>query len=214
MIIALNFKAFRETIGKNALNVIEELKDVANERTIFIINPCDISLISEKFKERKFKIFTSLTFAIKNFGAFTGKIPLEFLKEEKINGILINHSENRIKKEEIKKFVEYSKELNLETMVCVKDLREAKIVDKFLPTYIAYEDPELIGTGIPISKFRSENVKKFAESVKSIPICGAGISNRDDVIAAKELGTKGVLIASAFAKSSNKKEFLKDILEV
>jgi triosephosphate isomerase len=214
MIIALNFKAFKETIGKNALNVIRELEGVANERTIFIINPCDISLISEEFKNRKFKIFSSLTFAIKSFGAFTGKIPLEFLKEENLDGILINHSENRIKRNEIKKFVEYSKELNLETIVCVKSLREAKIIDKFSPTYIAYEDPELIGTGVPISKFRSENVKKFAESVKSIPICGAGISNKEDVIAAKELGVKGVLIASAFAKSQNKKEFLEELLKI
>jgi triosephosphate isomerase len=214
MIIALNFKAFRETIGKNALNVIEEVKDVANENTIFIINPTDISLISEKFRERNFKIFTSLTFAIKSFGAYTGKIPLEFLKEEKIDGILINHSENRIKKVEIKKFIEYCKELNLEVMVCSKSLKEARIIDEFEPNYIAYEDPKLIGTGIPISKYKAKSVKKFAESVKSIPICGAGISSKDDVIAAKELGAKGVLIASAFAKSSNKKEFLKNLLEV
>ncbi|MEM0480835.1 MAG: triose-phosphate isomerase [Candidatus Aenigmatarchaeota archaeon] len=212
MIIALNFKAFKETIGKNCIKTIKEVKSIAKENVIFIINPADISLTSYFFKKRKFKIFTSLSFAIESYGQFTGKIPIEFLKDLKIEGVLINHSENRINFSEIKKFVEISKKYEIETMVCVKSIKEAKITDKLKPNYIAYEDPKLIGTGIPISKAKSSSVKKFAESIKSIPICGAGITNKEDVIAAKELGCKGVLIASAFAKSKNKKQFLKEIM--
>ncbi|MEM5831775.1 MAG: triose-phosphate isomerase [Candidatus Aenigmatarchaeota archaeon] len=211
MIVALNFKAFRETIGNNSLKIIKKIdKRFKKIKLIAIINPADISLVSE-IKRKNIKLYTSLNKYCETYGSYTGGIPLEFLKEKNFDGILLNHFENRIVFSELKKFIEFSKKIGLETMVCAKDLSEAKKIDKLNPKYLSYEAPELIGTGKAISKYKAESLKKFIEITKSIPICGAGISEAIDVKIAKDLGAKGVLIASAFAKAKNKIKFLKEI---
>ncbi|MEM5882156.1 MAG: triose-phosphate isomerase [Candidatus Aenigmatarchaeota archaeon] len=211
MIVALNFKAFRETIGNNSLKIIKKIdKKFKKIKLIAIVNPADISLVS-KVKRKNIKLYTSLNKYCETYGSYTGGIPLEFLKEKNFDGILLNHFENRTVFSELKKFIEFSKKIGLETMVCAKDLSEAKKIDKLNPKYLSYEAPELIGTGKAISKYKAESLKKFIEITKSIPICGAGISEAIDVKIAKDLGAEGVLIASAFAKAKNKIKFLKEI---
>ncbi|MEM5829941.1 MAG: triose-phosphate isomerase [Candidatus Aenigmatarchaeota archaeon] len=211
MIVALNFKAYKELIGKNARKVIKKIdKKFKNIKVIAIVNPADVSFVAN-LRRKYVKLYTSLNKYAETYGSFTGSIPLEYLKDLKFDGILLNHFENRISYEDISRFVNYSKKIGLETMVCVKDLKEAKIIDKLNPIYIAYEVPELIGTGKAISKYKAESLKEFVKIVKSIPICGAGISEAIDVKIAKDLGTKGVLIASAFAKFKDKLKFLREI---
>lgn len=213
MYVFLNFKAFKETIGFNALKVIKEIDKKYNKIKIgAIINPADISLISFA-KIRYIKIYTSLNKYCENFGAFTGCIPLSYIKRIGIRGLLLNHFENQIKFDLIKKFILFSKKNRLETIVCVKNLKEAKKIDRLNPNYIALEIPELIGTRLAVSKYKTKNLKKFVKLIKNIPICGAGISKPEDVKLAREIGTKGVLIGSSFAKSKNKIDFLKKIDE-
>ncbi|MEM5832750.1 MAG: triose-phosphate isomerase [Candidatus Aenigmatarchaeota archaeon] len=211
MIVALNFKAFRELIGYNSIRVIRKIdKRFKNISVIAIINPADISLVS-MIKRKNLKIYVSLNRYCETYGSFTGCVPLDYIKEIGIDGVLLNHYENRIDLKTIKQFIEYCKKVNLETMVCAKNLKEAKKIDKLNPNSIAYEVPELIGSGKAISKYKAESLKKFVKIVRNIPICGAGISEAIDVKIAKELGVKGVLIASAFAKAKNKLEFLNQI---
>ena len=78
--------------------------------------------------------------------------------------------------------------------------------------------PELIGTGISISKTEPELVKSSVQKISDanpnvIPLCGAGISSSEDVYAALKLGTKGVLLASAFAKASDPEKKLMELVE-
>lgn len=211
MIVALNFKAFKETIGKNAIRTIKKIdKKFKKIDVIVIVNPSDVSLVSET-RVKYLRIYTSLNKYCETFGAFTGSIPLEYIKDIGLDGILLNHFENRISYDLIEKFIKYCNKIRLETMVCAKDLKESKFVDKLNPTYIAFEVPELIGSGMAISKYRAESLKTFVSSVKNIPICGAGISDALDVKIARDLGVKGVLIGSSFAKSKDKLLFLKKI---
>jgi len=58
-----------------------------------------------------------------------------------------------------------------------------------------------------------EAVKKINPSVHIL--CGAGISTGDDVAKAIELGTEGVLLASAYVKAKDPKKilFLSDMAE-
>ena len=44
-----------------------------------------------------------------------------------------------------------------------------------------------------------------------IPLCGAGISTREDVKEALKLGTKGVLVASGIVKARNQRKALKEL---
>ncbi|MFQ6095051.1 MAG: triose-phosphate isomerase, partial [Candidatus Bathyarchaeia archaeon] len=76
------------------------------------------------------------------------------------------------------------------------------------PDMIAVEPPELIGTGIPVSKAKPEVVTDTVQRVRKVNeqvviLCGAGITNGEDVAAALRLGTEGVLVASGIVKAKD-----------
>jgi len=141
-------------------------------------------------------------------GSTTGFIIPELLKKSKVKGSLINHSEHRISSKEIQKLVLKLKELKMTSIVCVKDVAEARKYSKLNPDYIAIEPPELIGSGKAVSKEKPELIIKAAEAVKSAKnntklLCGAGIVSGEDVTKAVELGSKGILVASGIIKAKN-----------
>jgi len=144
----------------------------------------------------------------KKVGSTTGFMIPEIVKKSKINGSLINHSEHRISEKEIKNLVKRLKRLRLKTVLCVKNVNELKKYLKLNPTFIAIEPPELIGTGKAISTERPQLITKAVDGVKSAKnstklLCGAGIVSGKDVTRAKELGSKGILVASGIVKARN-----------
>ena len=147
-------------------------------------------------------------------GAQTGKITPEMLKFAGAKGSLINHSENRLQKEGIGFLVKRFRALGLESMVCARDKGEGVELSKLEPDFVAIEPPELIGTGRSVTsvnpKVVSETVEAIAAVSRSRVLCGAGISTPKDVAAAKELGVRGVLLASAFVKSMEPLKFLQE----
>ena len=141
-------------------------------------------------------------------GSTTGFIIPELLKKSKVSGSLINHSEHRISSDEISNLVLKLRELKMISVVCVKDVAEAKKYAKLNPDYIAIEPPELIGSGKAVSKERPELITKSADAVNSAKnktklLCGAGIVSGQDVTKALELGSKGILVASGIIKAKN-----------
>ena len=141
-------------------------------------------------------------------GSTTGFVIPELLKKSKVRGSLINHSEHRIKSNEIQKLVLKLKELKMISIVCVKDVAEAKKYSKYNPDYIAIEPPELIGSGKAVSKEKPDLITKAAMVVKDSKnktklLCGAGIVSGEDVSKAVELGSKGILVASGIIKAKD-----------
>jgi triosephosphate isomerase len=83
---------------------------------------------------------------------------------------------------------------------------------------IAVEPPELIGTGIPVSKAKPEVVSGTVELVKRVNpkvvvLCGAGITAGEDVAAALRLGAEGVLVASGIVKAKDQYNVLRQFAE-
>jgi len=141
-------------------------------------------------------------------GSTTGFIIPELLKKSKVSGSLINHSEHRISEKEITELVLRLRELKMISVVCVKDVSEAKKYAKLNPDYIAIEPPELIGSGKAVSKERPKLITKAADAVNGVNnktklLCGAGIVSGQDVSKAIELGSKGILVASGIIKAKN-----------
>jgi len=139
-------------------------------------------------------------------GSTTGFMIPELLKKSKVNGSLINHSEHRISSKEIKKLVLKLKDLKMISIVCVKDVAEARKYSKLNPDYIAIEPPELIGSGKAVSKEKPGLITKAADAVKGANtklLCGAGIVSGEDVTKSIELGSKGILVASGIIKAKN-----------
>ncbi len=141
-------------------------------------------------------------------GSTTGFVIPELLKKSKVKGSLINHSEHRISNKEIVKLVSKLKKLKMISVLCVKNVAEARKYAKLNPNYIAIEPPELIGSGKAVSKEKPGLIIKAAEAVKSAKnntklLCGAGIVSGEDVTKASELGSKGILVASGIIKAKN-----------
>lgn len=147
-------------------------------------------------------------------GKNTGYITVEAIKANNAIGCLINHYEHRLRFGEIKEIIKRCKRLRLKTIVCSASLRQIKKIIKLKPYAIAFEEPKLIGTGKPISVYKADGVKSFSKLLKKtkiMPLCGAGISNIEDIIKAKELGCKGVLIASMVVKAKDHKKIIKSL---
>ena len=86
------------------------------------------------------------------------------------------------------------------------------------PEIVAVEPPELIGTGIPVSKAKPEIITGTVERVRKVNkdvviLTGAGITKGEDVEAAIKLGTLGVLVASAVMKAKNPREVILDMAQ-
>ena len=111
-----------------------------------------------------------------------------------------------------------ARELDLITVVCTNNTSVSAAAAALKPDMIAVEPPELIGTGIPVSKAKPEVVTSTVEAVKKINpdvtvLCGAGITNGDDVAAALKLGTEGVLVASGIVKAKDPRKVMEEFAE-
>ena len=66
---------------------------------------------------------------------------------------------------------------------------------------------------------RPDDLKKSVKIIEnksegaSIPICGAGISTKEDVELAIKYGAAGILVASAFVKAKDRENVLRSFAE-
>jgi len=130
------------------------------------------------------------------------------VKETGAIGTLINHSERQLKLSDIDAIIKMTREHSLVSVVCANNPNISAAVASLKPDIIAIEPPELIGTGIPVSKAKPEVITDTIRLVREINekvviLCGAGISRGEDVKAALKLGTQGVLVASGIVKAKD-----------
>jgi triosephosphate isomerase len=138
----------------------------------------------------------------------TGEVLPEAVKAAGATGTLLNHSESRLTPEELKELVPRLKSIGMGFCICAQTADEAADLASLGPKYVAIEPPELIGSGIAVSKARPELVQKTVAAVRRTGydggiLCGAGIVSGEDVTRAVELGADGVLVASSVVKASD-----------
>jgi triosephosphate isomerase (TIM) len=214
-IIALNLKTYPESLGKKGLGLCRIASDVSQLTGVRIIVAPQFVDLLEATKTCRDVFAQHADF--EKQGAHTGTVSVESLREAGCKGSLVNHSERRLGEETVAKTVARLKEAGLESMVCTKDTVESVLLAKCRPSFIAVEPPELIGSGISVSTAKPEVVSGTVEAVAKVNatpvLCGAGVSNAQDVKKAVELGAKGVLLASAFVKSPDPKKLLQEMAE-
>lgn len=212
-VIIVNFKSYERATGKKALHLTRKISELTKDaKSKWIVCPQHVDLWIAK--EVKIPVFAQHVDALEP-GRGTGYVTPYSLKIYGVKGSLINHSEHRLPFKEIKARVEILKKYKMQSVVCANTVREASKLAKLKPDYIAVEPPELIGTGISVSKAKPEIVEKAAKAVKKHGVkflCGAGISSGEDVRKALELGAHGVLVASAIANSKHAVNVIKDFI--
>ena len=213
--IVVNLKLYEESVGKRALEIGKAAESIWKETGVLIgvaPNTLDAVILAE---ELEIPVFVQHVDAVP-FGAFTGHISPLQLKRYGIAGSLINHSEKRLKIEDIAWINQRLSEEGLISIICAATPKETLSYAQLRPTSVAMEPPELIGTGISVSKTKPEAITETVNLVRStVPdvkiLCGAGITTGEDVSRAIELGTDGVLLASAVAKHPNPIKKLREL---
>ena len=216
-IIIINYKTYTESVGKKGLEIAKAAEKISEESGI-PIGVCpqflDLRMISENVDIHVY----AQHFDAVSPGSHTGNVLVETLKDCGLKGSLLNHSEKRMVLADLEKSIEMAKNHNLETIVCTNNIGVSKAVAVMNPDMIAIEPPELIGSGIPVSKANPEVVEGTVREVKNINkniaiLCGAGISKGEDVVSALELGASGVLLASGVVKAKNVEEAIRELIK-
>jgi len=202
----INCKNYEEIAGEKLTRLVKVTSKIAKKYKIKIVIAPPIHQISQI---TKFSVPVLAQHAdTVETGSTTGFVVPELLKKSKVLGVIINHSEHRISPNDISQLIKRLRKLNLISVVCVKNVVEAKKYAKHNPDYIAIEPPELIGSGKAVSKQKPKLITNASRAIKQAKnstklLCGAGIVSGDDVKKAIELGSKGILVASGIIKAKN-----------
>lgn len=216
-VVLINFKAYPQSSGKKGLELAKVAEKVSKETGVSIaVAPqlTDLALIASNVDV---PVFSQHADAV-DPGSKTGHVTLEAVRDAGAIGTMLNHSERRIRADEIDVIVKKAKNLGLLTVVCANTPEVTAAMAALGPDMVAIEPPELIGTGIPVSKAKPEVVTGAVELVKKVNpqvkvLCGAGITTGEDFEAALKLGTVGVLLASGIVKAKDWEKAILDLIK-
>jgi triosephosphate isomerase (TIM) len=213
-IIIINFKTYEEATGDRAVRLARICKSVAmrfGKRIIVSPQFTDIHRISMESSPYTPVFAQHIDDGI---GKFTGSISPLAVKEAGAVGTLLNHSERRLPIEEVGKRISAAKAHGLMSLCFADSIEEGMKIASFGPEMMAYEPPELVGTGISVSTAKPSQITDFVKKVtpKVRRLGGAGISNAGDVKKALELGADGWGVSSAFTKAKDPEKTLTELV--
>ncbi len=214
-LLVVNFKTYIEATGKLAIELAKVAEEVSRETGVTVIVAPQFTDIEPVAKTVDIPVFSQHVDSIRP-GAYTGHVLAEAVKSAGAEGTLLNHSEKRIDSPDIARSVRLCVDSDLQSLVCADTAQASVNIARMKPDMIAIEPPELIGTGISVSKARPEliteslkQIRKVNESVRVL--CGAGVTTAEDVSKALDLGSEGVLVASGVVKSKDPRAVLQSM---
>ena len=216
--LIINFKNYREVLGKRSLILAEEAERVSEGRTGVEVIVCPPSPVLQSVAGGVGIAVFSQKLEEGEEGKSTGAMIPESVLEAGCRGSILNHSEARTGVDTIGRLVARARGIGLRICVCAENAEEMVAISRFAPEFLAIEPPELIGTGISVSKARPGLIKDSVEMVRQAGftgkiLCGAGIVTGDDARAAMRLGAEGVLVASSIVKAGAREMKIREIIE-
>jgi triosephosphate isomerase (TIM) len=215
-LILINAKTFKEGMGNRAHMIANAAQLVAHESGVSIgIAPSyiDIHPISHHFA---IPVYAQHVDGFEP-GAHTGHITADALKIAGAVGSLINHSEKRLTLADIESSVRALQVQKLISVICSNNEMTSAGAAALGPDYVAIEPPELIGSGVSVSKANPDIIRRSVAAVHAVHpkvkvLTGAGIQSGDCVKIAVDLGTDGVLLASSVVKAKEPATVLRDLV--
>ena len=216
-IIIVNFKTYLEATGQKAVALAKQAEKVSKETGSYIVVAPQFADISRVAEAVEIPVFAQHIDPIKP-GSCTGHVLADSIKEAGAVGTLINHSERRMNLADIDAVVKMALEKDLVSCVCTSNPLISAAVAYLNPDIISIEPPELIGSGVAVSKAKPDEVTKTIQLIRKVNsevlvLCGAGISYGEDVAVALKLGTQGVLVASAIVKAKDPYSILREFAD-
>jgi triosephosphate isomerase len=203
--LIVNFKNYAEILGEGSVGLALAVKRVADAVGVEAIVSPPTPMLGLVASRAKVQVY-SQTVGSKTGSMTTGAILPEAIKAAGASGTILNHSESKLPLAELQSLVPRVKNLGLAVCLCAETADEAAKLVPLGPKYLAIEPPELIGSGVAVSKAKPELVEMTVLAVRKAGyggevLCGAGIVSGEDVAKAVELGVDGVLVASSVVKA-------------
>jgi len=216
-IILVNFKTYLEATGRKAVELAKQAEKVSKETGASIAVAPQFADIARVAEAVEIPVFAQHIDPIKP-GSCTGHVLADSIKEAGAVGTLINHSEKQLKLIDIDTAIRLAREKNLISCVCANNPSVSAAAAALKPDIVSIEPPELIGTGVAVSKAQPEVVTDTVKLVREVNsevtiLCGAGISHGEDVAVALQLETQGVLVASAIVKAKDPYSILREFAD-
>ncbi|MEE8132056.1 MAG: triose-phosphate isomerase [Nitrososphaerales archaeon] len=213
----VNFKNYSQVAGSNSVKLAQAAEFVIRRSRVDIVVAPSAGSLAYVADAVQIPVFAQ---HVDHFelGSTTGFLVPEIAKSYGVSGSLINHSEHRIPTQIIERLVQRLRSLKMISVVCARTPAEVKKLAAFTPDYIAIEPPGLIGSGIAVSKAKPSVITHSIDVVNDVNpdvsvICGAGIVNSEDVSAAMQLGSRGILVASGIVKAKNWKTKIRELAD-
>ena len=202
--LIINFKNYEEVSADKAIKLAESARQVAEKLKIEIVVAPPQPVLALIAKSVQIPVICQHVDNEK-MGPSTGFVVPEIAKSCGAVGSLINHSEHRIDISSIRSLVERMRKIGMASIVCAQEPHEVVEISTLHPDFIAIEPPELIGSGRAVSKENPAIITKSVQGAgsRSSVICGAGITDKDDVAKAMKLGSQGILVASGIVKANS-----------
>ncbi len=212
----LNLKVYPSCLGAAALRLGRLLERAGAQSGVCVAiapAPTDVGLLARFLS---IPVLAQHTDAV-DAGAHTGSVTAEAVAASGARGSLVNHSEHRVDYAVAAQIVARLEGAGLVPVVCAQDVPDARRLAALHPPYLAVEPPELIGGSRAVSTTRPEVVSGTVAAVerrspRTRVLCGAGVHDANDVRRALELGSAGVLVASAVTRAAQPRAAIYELL--
>lgn len=210
--IFLSLKTYKESTGQAVINLLSSVKKVSQETGIPIIpiaQPTDIYRIK---KELDIEVWAQHVDPI-DPGKNTGWISPYSVKEAGATGVLINHSEHKLKEEVIIETIKKARQYNLKIILIGQTVEMIKKFDSFDVDFLSFEKEDLIASPVSMIDQQEEVIKSIVKIVKHPLIIGAGINDGEDTRKSKAAGAAGILMATYFVTAPDPEQKLRELTQ-
>lgn len=216
--LVINYKSYDSGLGGRGLEIARHAESIAKELGLEVIVAAPYTMIPLLSGSLEISVFAQHVDPIRP-GRGTGLVSARELASAGAKGSIVNHSERRLDLTGLHNAITYLHEEGLRALACADTPRAALAISYLEPDLIAVEPPELIATGIPVSRARPEVIAESARLLREVggfngPIlAGAGINSGEDAKRAVQLGMDGVLVSSAVMTSPSPATKLRELAQ-
>lgn len=205
--LIINFKNYGRILGAGSVELARAAARASSGLDVDIIVAPPAPTLAMVASKVDIKVFAQAVSPVAGEKT-TGAVVLDAVKGAGAVGTLLNHSEARVRRKDLDPMLKELRHARLDVCLCAGNSTEAASLSRFGTKYLAVEPPELIGSGVAVSRARPEVVLKTVEATRRAGymgkvLCGAGIVDGQDVAKAVELGADGVLVASSVLNAPN-----------
>ena len=210
--IFLALKTYKQSTGDQVIGLLSSVKKIIAETNVPIIAVAQATDIYRIRKELDIEVWAQHVDPI-DPGKNTGWISPYSVKEAGATGVLINHSEHKVREEVIVETIKKARQYNLKIILIGQTVEMIKKFDSFDIDFLSFEKEDLIASPISMIDQQEETIKSLVKIVKHPLIIGAGINDGEDTRKSKAAGAVGVLMATYFVTAPNPEKKLRELAE-